>query len=69
MFTDRYDKRIWDIHLRRVLPNLDAAKTVTELRQEIYADLEHFGHCGIALPIMSRFLEGILAAISTKSLH
>jgi len=41
MFTDRYDERIWDIHLRRVLPNLDAAKTVTELRQEIYADLEH----------------------------
>jgi hypothetical protein len=41
MFTDRYDQRIWNIHLRRVLPNLDAAKTVTELRQEIYADLEH----------------------------
>jgi hypothetical protein len=41
MFTARYDERVWDIHLRRVLPNLDAAKTVTELRQKIYADLEH----------------------------
>jgi hypothetical protein len=41
MFTDRYDVRIWDDHLLRVLPNLDTKKTVTELRQQIYADLEH----------------------------
>ena len=41
MFTSRHDERIWDIHLRLVLPNLDAVKTVAELRQEVYADLEH----------------------------
>jgi hypothetical protein len=69
MFTDRYDQRIWDIHLRRVLPNLDAAKTVTELRQEVYADLEHIRFYGIAPLIMSRFFGGTLAATSTKSRH
>jgi len=41
MFTGRYDVRLWDIQLRRVLPNLDAAKPVDALRKEIYADLEH----------------------------
>jgi hypothetical protein len=40
MFTGRYDVRLWDVHLRRVLPNVDAAKPVAALRQEIYADLE-----------------------------
>ena len=41
MFTARYDVRLWDVHLRRVLPNMDAARTITELRQKIYTDLEH----------------------------
>jgi hypothetical protein len=41
MFTDRHDVRLWDVHLRRVFPNLAAAKTITQLRQEIYADLDH----------------------------
>ena len=27
--------------LRGILPNLDSTKTVAQLRQEIYADLEH----------------------------
>jgi hypothetical protein len=40
MFTGRYDVRLWDVHLRSVLPNLDPAKTVAQLRQEIYTDLE-----------------------------
>lgn len=40
MFTGRYDTRIWDQHLRRVLPNLDPAKPVATLRQAIYSDLE-----------------------------
>jgi hypothetical protein len=44
MFTDRYDFRLWNAHLRSVLPNLDAAKTITQLRQEIYADLDHIRH-------------------------
>ena len=41
MFTSRYDVRLWDVHLRRVLPNLATVKTVAVLRKEIYADLEH----------------------------
>ena len=41
MFTSRHDVRLWDVHLRSVLPNLDPAKTVAQLRQEIYTDLEH----------------------------
>lgn len=40
MFTSRYDTRVWDQHLRRVMPNLDSAKTIPELRQAIYSDLE-----------------------------
>lgn len=40
MFTGRYDNRIWDQHLRRVMPNLDPVKPVATLRQAIYGDLE-----------------------------
>ena len=40
MFTSRYDIRVWDHHLRRVMPNLDSTKTISELRKEIYSDLE-----------------------------
>jgi len=40
MFTGRYDNRIWDQHLRRVMPNLDPVKSVATLRQAIYGDLE-----------------------------
>ena len=40
MFTSRYDTRIWDPHLRRVMPNLDQSKTVAALRADIYYDLE-----------------------------
>lgn len=40
MFTGRYDNRIWDQHLRRVLPNLDPAQSVAALRASIYTDLE-----------------------------
>jgi hypothetical protein len=41
MFTSRYDGRLWNPHLMRVLPNLDPIKTVAQLRGEIYDDLEH----------------------------
>jgi hypothetical protein len=41
MFTSRYDGRLWSAHLRRVMPNLDPAKTVAETRAEIYQNLEH----------------------------
>ena len=40
MFTGRYDTRIWDQNLRRVMPNLDPAKPVATLRHAIYGDLE-----------------------------
>lgn len=40
MFTGRYDQRLWDSHLRAVLPNLDPAKPVGTLRLEIYNELE-----------------------------
>jgi hypothetical protein len=39
-FTARYDVRLWGSHLRRVMPNLDPAKTVSALRLAIYRDLE-----------------------------
>ena len=41
MFTSRYDARLWNPHLMRVLPNLDRTKTVSQLRADIYDDLEH----------------------------
>jgi len=40
MFTSRYDTRLWNHHLLRVLPNMDATKAVAVLRQTIYNDLE-----------------------------
>lgn len=40
MFTGRHDVRLWNTHLRRVLPNLDVTKTVAELRQSLYEDLD-----------------------------
>lgn len=40
MFTGRYDSRIWNPHLRRVMPNLDSGLSVAVLRQGIYRDLE-----------------------------
>ena len=35
MFTNRYDSRIWNHHLRRVMPNLDKTKNITVLRQSV----------------------------------
>jgi hypothetical protein len=40
MFTERHDRRLWNLDLIRVLVNLDNRKTIRESRQEIYADLE-----------------------------
>lgn len=40
LFTSRHDQRLWDPFLRQVLPNLAPAKTVAQLRQEVYNDLE-----------------------------
>lgn len=40
MFTGRHDDRIWNHHLRRVMPGLDPARSVQALRLAIYDDLE-----------------------------
>ena len=40
MFTSRFDVRLWQPHLRTVLPHLDAAKTVAQLRAMIYGELD-----------------------------
>ncbi|WP_256349382.1 hypothetical protein [Pseudomonas gingeri] len=38
-FTSRHDSRIWEPQMMRVLPNLDAAKTVAQHRKRIFDDL------------------------------
>jgi hypothetical protein len=40
MFTSRHDQRLWEPYLRRVMPHLDPAKSVSTLREDIYNDLE-----------------------------
>lgn len=40
MFTKRYDKHLWNHHLRRVFPNAPSSMTVAQLREQIYADVE-----------------------------
>jgi hypothetical protein len=40
MFTSRHDRRVWNTHLMRVLPKLDHATPVDQLRQDIYNNLE-----------------------------
>lgn len=40
MFTARFDTRIWNPHLRTVMPYLDQIKTVQDLRRLIHTDLE-----------------------------
>lgn len=39
MFTRRHDGAIWNHHLRTVLPNMDAARTVQQLRGEAFDTL------------------------------
>jgi hypothetical protein len=40
MFTGRYDARLWNKHLRTAFPGLDPTRTVSDLRREIYEELE-----------------------------
>jgi hypothetical protein len=40
MFTSRYDIRLWDPHLQRILPNMNGTHTVAARRSAIYKDLE-----------------------------
>lgn len=39
MFTSRHDNRIWNQHLKRVLPNLSTVRTTAEHRKRIFEDL------------------------------
>lgn len=40
LFTKRFDHRLWQPHLMTVLPHMDTTKSVPELRQLIYSELE-----------------------------
>ncbi len=40
MFTGRFDDRIWNTHMRTVLPHLDPTMTVQQLRKLIHDELE-----------------------------
>lgn len=62
MFTGRYDNRIWDRHLLRVMPNLDPSQRVATLRMAIYEDLERVRRLRNRIahhePIFTRALDG-----------
>jgi hypothetical protein len=40
LLTRRHDQRLWNVHLKQVLPYLDSAKTIAQWRQALYQDLE-----------------------------
>lgn len=40
LFTKRFDDRIWQKHLHTVMPHLNATKTISQLRQLIYGELD-----------------------------
>lgn len=40
MFTSRFDVRVWQPCLRSVMPHVDTAKTVAQLRGQIYSELD-----------------------------
>lgn len=40
LFTSRFDDRIWQLHLRAVMPCLDPDKTIAQLRGSLYAELD-----------------------------
>lgn len=67
MFTSRHDKRVWKIHLRRVFPNMAPAKPVSQLRVEIYDNLEEIRKLRNRIahhePIFARNLPGDLQRI------
>lgn len=41
MLTGRHDKRLWNAYLPQIFPNLPGGKSVGQLRQSLYDDLEH----------------------------
>jgi hypothetical protein len=61
MFTGRFDTRLWNAHLRAVMPNMDESKTVQDLRRLIHEDLEQLRKLRNRIahhePIFSRALD------------
>jgi hypothetical protein len=68
MFTSRHDQRIWNPHLRRVLPNLDPARAVAESRSSIFDGLEQVRRLRNRIahhePIFTRDLNGDLRRVA-----
>jgi hypothetical protein len=69
MFTQRFDGRLWNTQLKTVMPNLNPAKSVSQLRQEIYDDLEEIRRLRNRIahhePIFSRNLVADLQKIES----
>lgn len=67
MFTKRHDTRIWDLYLKTVLPNLDAAQPVAQLREALFNVLEVLRKLRNRVahhePIFTRDLRGEFAKI------
>ena len=40
MVTSRFDERMWELHLRTVLPHADSTKTTAQNRSMVYGELE-----------------------------
>ncbi len=61
MFTSRYDARLWQSYLLQVLPNLNQARAIASLRQDIYDDLDQIRRLRNRIahhePIFTRHLE------------
>ena len=74
MFTSRYDRRVWNVHIRQVLPNQDPARSVGKLRKAIYDDLEEIRtlrnriahHEPIFRRDLSNDLQGIVSLIELR---
>lgn len=41
MFTGRHDARLWNKHLLKAFPGLDPARSISDLRRNMYEELEH----------------------------
>lgn len=61
MLTGRFDERLWNAHLKRVMPHADRSLSVQQLRGQVHADLERLRALRNRIahhePIFGRFLE------------
>jgi len=67
VFTQGQDSRIWDAHLRTVLPGIPAGLTVAQARAQIFLDLERIRKFRNRIahhePIFARNLQNDYASI------